>query len=93
MGAPGQPGEGETEPVEPALLIARRNSLDLSGALVDALEVSMPIAPLCRSGCLGLCPVCSTNRNNRRCECVEIPIDARWQALAELTPANRNSTA
>ena len=45
--------------------------LDLGAELRDEILLAMPISPLCREGCKGLCPVCGGNRNNLACDCEE----------------------
>ena len=51
----------------------------------DALVLGFPAAPLCRSDCAGLCPVCGADRNTGDCGHggPEI-IDPRWAGLAGL---------
>lgn len=44
-----------------------RHQLDLSEAVRQYEEVAMPIQPVCREQCAGLCPVCGQNLNERRC--------------------------
>lgn len=69
---------------DPALLIDERNQLDLAEALGQAMEAALPIAPLCSEECRGICPVCWTNRNETDCDCEQLPMDPRWEALASL---------
>ncbi len=57
--------------------------LDLEPILRDACILELPLAPLCREDCQGLCPACGANRNRETCSC-EAPIDQRWAALAGL---------
>jgi uncharacterized protein len=55
------------------------------GALIDAeTTLALPMKPLCREGCLGLCRVCGGNRNVVKCECPERPPDPRLAALKDL---------
>jgi uncharacterized protein len=55
------------------------------GALMDAeTTLALPMKPLCREGCLGLCRVCGGNRNVVKCECPERPPDPRLAALKDL---------
>lgn len=44
-----------------------RHQLDLSEAVRQYEEAAMPIQPVCREQCAGLCPVCGQNLNERRC--------------------------
>jgi uncharacterized protein len=54
--------------------------VDLEPLVRDAVLLELPLAPLCRSDCRGLCPSCGANLNEERCEC-EAPRDPRWGAL------------
>jgi uncharacterized protein len=40
--------------------------------------------PLCREACLGLCPVCGTNRNRDTCSCENEWTDPRLEPLRRL---------
>jgi len=58
--------------------------VDLGPLVRDAVLLGLPPAPLCKEGCLGLCPVCGANRNEARCSCDVSPPDPRWAALDAL---------
>lgn len=60
--------------------------LDLEPVAHDACILELPLAPLCRPDCLGLCPQCGANRNDQSCTCTTEP-DPRWAALARLGAA------
>jgi uncharacterized protein len=57
------------------------DELDLEPIAHDACILALPLAPLCREGCLGICPECGANRNIERCACSPSP-DIRWGALS-----------
>jgi len=60
------------------------DQLDL-GALVETeTTLALPMKPLCREDCRGLCPVCGVNRNVTACACPERPSDPRWAPLKGL---------
>ena len=54
--------------------------IDLGPMVRDALVLDLPMAPLCRPDCAGLCPQCGANRNEGDCGCVA-PRDPRWANL------------
>jgi uncharacterized protein len=54
--------------------------VDLEPLVHDAVLLELPVAPLCRADCRGLCPVCGVNRNDEPCTCAP-PADPRWSAL------------
>lgn len=60
------------------------SEIDLEPMLRDALTLSLPLNPVCRIDCEGLCSSCGKNLNQGPCECVEDEIDPRWAALSEL---------
>ncbi len=60
------------------------SQVDLGPLVRDAVLLGLPPAPLCKEGCLGLCPVCGANRNEARCSCDVSPPDLRWAALDAL---------
>lgn len=54
--------------------------IDLEPLVRDAIVLELPMAPLCRDDCAGLCPQCGANRNDGTCGCVA-PRDPRWANL------------
>jgi uncharacterized protein len=54
--------------------------VDLEPMVRDAVLLELPQAPLCREGCLGLCPMCGADRNVEPCHCAPAS-DPRWTAL------------
>ncbi len=72
-------------PVDPtAFTIGADHVLDLREALRQYTLLAMPMNPLCREDCLGLCVQCGVNRNQIVCQCPDEPTDTRLAALAEL---------
>jgi uncharacterized protein len=43
--------------------------IDLGPELRDEILLAMPIGPLCRADCAGICSVCGGNRNASPCDC------------------------
>jgi uncharacterized protein len=58
--------------------------LDLTYPLREQILVSMPIRPLCRPDCRGLCGQCGNNLNSGPCSCSEEPGDPRLAILKSL---------
>jgi uncharacterized protein len=56
------------------------DDIDLGPMVRDAIVLELPMAPLCRDDCAGLCPQCGANRNEGDCGCVA-PRDPRWANL------------
>jgi uncharacterized protein len=82
-GLPLRPGEGE-EPDADTLVIDHNHMVDLGELLRQTLLVSLPIQPLCRADCRGLCPTCGQNWNEGPCDCDVETLDPRLAALAAL---------
>ena len=59
--------------------------LDLEPALRDAVVLALPLTPLCREDCGGLCVVCGARRDDVDCGHDVAPADPRWAALNDLT--------
>ena len=57
------------------------DQLDLEPLARDAVLLELPLAPLCREGCLGLCPTCGANLNEGSCACQRSAPDPRWEGL------------
>lgn len=55
--------------------------IDLSEQLLNQIQLALPMQPLCRENCLGLCPRCGTNLNQSSCSCAAAEIDPRWEKL------------
>lgn len=58
--------------------------LDLAQALRDEIGLSLPMAPVCRADCRGLCPGCGRALTEGDCGCRQDKSDPRWAKLAEL---------
>ena len=76
--------EGNDHYYDPALIIDKRNFLDLTEGLGQALIAAIPIAPLCKDECLGICAICAVNRNLIDCSCPQSRSDLRWESLDKL---------
>lgn len=59
----------------------RDDEIDLGHMVFEQIVLSLPMKPLCKPDCLGLCPECGGNRNATRCECSREEIDPRWAGL------------
>jgi uncharacterized protein len=81
-GRPLRPATEEDD--DTAFELTPNHEMDLTEPVRQALLVSLPIKPLCRDDCKGLCPECGANWNEGPCDCETETIDNRWQALREL---------
>ncbi len=69
--------------------------LDLAGPELDVTEVvrqhllmALPMAPLCRPECRGLCPICGADRNEVACACALEEGDPRLAVLRDFRTAS-----
>jgi uncharacterized protein len=73
----------ERGPGDDDAYLVRDDFVDLAPLVHDAIFLDLPLAPLCREDCAGLCPHCGIDRNEERCEC-RAGADPRWATLDEL---------
>ena len=62
----------------------RDEKIDLGEVVREQLYLALPMKPLCREDCKGLCAVCGGNRNREACTCQQEWVDPRMAALKEL---------
>jgi len=74
----------QIEESDPALLIDVHHILDLEEVFRQAIYLSLPMHPVCRVDCRGLCPQCGCDLNEGPCNCSGDEIDPRWLALRGL---------
>ena len=58
--------------------------IDLEQMLRDATALALPLKPLCRAECKGLCAQCGRDLNESGCDCKDDDIDPRWADLGAL---------
>ena len=62
----------------------REDQIDLNELLREQFYLALPMKPLCRDECRGLCPQCGTNLNTEACHCTSGWEDPRLAPLREL---------
>jgi uncharacterized protein len=60
------------------------DQLNLAGLVETETTLALPMKPLCRSDCRGLCSTCGANRNVADCGCPTRPADPRLAVLKDL---------
>ncbi|CAN5179244.1 DUF177 domain-containing protein [soil metagenome] len=65
--------------------------LDAEPLVRDAIVLSLPVNPVCRPDCMGLCPTCGFRLLDDPSHAHEEPIDARWAALTGLDVTDSDS--
>lgn len=81
-------GEGEIEIEEDDLNTAfyRDDTIDLGQLMREQFCLAVPMKPLCREECRGLCAHCGTNLNSSSCTCADTWVDPRLEGLRALMP-------
>lgn len=62
----------------------KADQIDLEPMARDAIVLALPLNPLCRPDCRGLCPQCGQNLNEADCGHRQEQIDVRWEPLRRL---------
>lgn len=61
--------------------------IDVGEIIVQELLLELPMKPLCREDCPGLCPTCGALKGSPSCTCQkQSGTDPRWAALEKLKP-------
>ena len=82
-------GQWDSEIAEEDLSVAfyRDSTIDLRQLVREQFRLALPMKPLCRAACRGLCPACGGNRNTQVCGCETTWHDPRLAGLAALATA------
>jgi uncharacterized protein len=67
----------------------RDDQIDLGDLVREQCYLALPMKPLCRSECRGLCPQCGTNLNTGTCACRSTWDDPRLAPLRALIGPGR----
>ena len=72
-------------PEEPgSFTIDENHVIDLTEAIRQYALLAIPMKPLCREDCAGLCQSCGHNLNQGPCDCPPQEVDPRWSELSKL---------
>jgi len=63
-------------------VVYQGDSLDVTREVEKALLLVMPMKPVCRPDCRGICPVCGRDLNEGPCGCRAEDVDPRLAVLA-----------
>ncbi|MGE5413435.1 MAG: YceD family protein [Syntrophomonadaceae bacterium] len=80
------PSEGEREIAKDELdaLYYDEPVVALAPIAEERVQMALPMKPLCRPDCRGLCPGCGKDLNLDPCGCAHESDDPRWEALRAL---------
>jgi uncharacterized protein len=84
------PDDEEVEVAEEDINTAfyREGVIHLGEMIHEQLYLALPMKPLCREDCQGICPVCGANRNTTTCACAVRWEDPRLAGLKALLKDN-----
>ncbi len=80
------PGVGEErEQPEADAVLSKESEMDPGELIVQEVLLNLPMKPLCRKDCPGLCPSCGALKGSKECTCSDAgPEDLRWKTLARI---------
>jgi uncharacterized protein len=81
---PARDDEHELTPEEAASTYYDGVEADLAPFFQEEVAIQVPIQPLCRPDCAGLCALCGTNLNIDKCNCEHKEADPRLAVLRNL---------
>lgn len=76
--------EVELTAEEMGLTLFHGEEIDLGEAIAEQVIMALPMRPLCREECRGLCPQCGANLNEADCGCERPVINVKFAALKDL---------
>jgi len=90
MGPATDPDSDEAEIGEDDLGVSfyRNDVIDLTEVMREQFYLALPMKPLCREDCKGLCAQCGTNLNTGTCDCAPVWEDPRLAALKAIKGKN-----
>ncbi len=62
----------------------RGSEINLEAFFVELVSLALPVKPLCRTDCAGLCPRCGAERSAGGCECSNANSSSPFSVLASL---------
>ena len=60
----------------------RGKEIHLGCVYLEVISLALPVKPLCREDCAGLCPSCGVDLASASCSCNDVTLDSPFAALA-----------
>jgi uncharacterized protein len=79
-------GEHEIDDEDVGVSFYKDDAIDLAEVMREQFFLALPMKPLCKESCQGLCPVCGINRNTGTCSCETTWVDPRMAPLSQFKP-------
>ena len=77
-------GDHEMAPGDASIFRASGGKADLRTVACEQIYLNLPLKPICRVACAGLCPTCGVNRNRIECGCRSAELGPRLTPLMDL---------
>jgi uncharacterized protein len=87
---PGSPDVRELARDDLDVAFYEGEEMDVTPLAEERVQMSLPMKPLCREDCRGLCSRCGADRNLGPCGCATDEVDPRWAALAGVSNATKS---
>jgi uncharacterized protein len=81
-----EPAQDPDEEVELAVVAYHGEQLDLAPEMRSVLTLAVPMKPLCREDCTGLCPHCGRPQAEGPCRCGPAPAQGPFSVLQQIQP-------
>jgi len=78
---------------DPTTTFYSDDQIDLDQIVREQCYLAIPMKPLCRADCQGLCAMCGTNLNLERCSCEPRWVDPRLAVLQTLVSPRTDDDA
>jgi len=62
----------------------RDDRLDVRAVISEQIVLEIPMKPICKEACKGLCDQCGADLNGSPCDCQPESVDPRFEALIEV---------
>jgi uncharacterized protein len=76
--------EDDGQQADAGVSFYKEDTIDLGELMRDEFYLALPMKPLCRPDCKGLCPICGVNWNRETCTCRAEWTDPRLDSLKTL---------
>ena len=85
VGKPAGVGQDDLqlEPADTTLFHVEGGRADLRALVREQIYLCLPLKPICREDCAGLCATCGVNRNRIECRCPAEQLDSRLAPLLD----------
>jgi uncharacterized protein len=83
-GMEASPESRELEAEELGVVLFEGDEIDFKDVIQEQVIMALPMQPLCKDECRGLCPQCGANLNDGSCRCSGKDIDPRLAVLKNL---------